>query len=193
MDEKDLIVSPPKPEKLPDNSPQVTKEGKVLKGWSLTFFILTCIVTSILAASIVLPFFVIIFGLLSALIWFLFLVVGTIFTIGLMWTVDGVKAFNQGWMSLNDKIFNSSSTIANTVAGYIPVIAVIGSIIVLSTWIMMIVGITTDKSRRKYYTVMMIILGVLSILYIVIAIVTILINGSNNATPTELVSLLNIF
>lgn len=50
----------------------------------------------------------------------------------------------------------------------------------------MIVGIATDKNRKKYYTAMMIILGVISLLYIAVTILSIIVNA-NNQVPTEFI------
>ena len=192
MSENNLIVTPPPPGKLPDKkygenkdaTPEELKKGKGLKGWSLFFFILSCIATGLIAASIALPFFIIIFGLFSALMWILFIVVGTIFTLGMIWMVDGIKEMNQQWMSFNDKIFNSGNVVADVVSAAIPTMAVIGGVIVGITWIFMIIGISTDKNRRKYYTAMLIVLGVLSLVYIIIAIISVITNnGNTNVVP----------
>lgn len=193
MDENGLIITPPPPGKLPDRksgenkdaTPEELKKGKGLKGWSLFLFILSCIATGLIAASIALPFFIVIFGLFSALMWLLFIVVGTIFTLGMIWMIDDTKKMNTEWMAFNDKLFNSSETITNTVISAIPVMALIGGLIVGLTWLLMIIGIVTDRNRRKYYTVMMIILGVLTLLYIIIAVVTILANTNNTPVTPE--------
>ena len=188
MSENYQIITPPPPGKLPDDSDNNdAKEGKALKGWSLFFFILTCIVTTIVAASIALPFFIIIFGLIAGLLWFLFVAVGTIFTVGLMWTIDGVKSINDGWLAFLNQVFNSSNTVVEAVSKAIPIIAIMGGVIILITWIFMIVGRATDQNRKKYYTAMLIVLGFLSILYIIIAIITIVAN-SNSGTPTEFIN-----
>ena len=191
MSENKVIVTPPPPGKLPDTksgenkdaTPEELKKGKGLKGWSLFFFIMSCIATGIIAASIALPFFLIIFGLISALLWILFIIVGTVFTLGMMWVPDSTKEFNHGWMAFNDKLFNSSETIINSVAAAIPAMAIVGGVVVAITWIFMIVGIATDKNRKKYYTAMLIVLGVLSLLYIIIAVISIIANKGNIVTP----------
>ena len=188
MSENYQIITPPPPGKLPDDSDNNdVKEGKALKGWSLFFFILTCIVTTIVAASIALPFFIIIFGLIAGLLWFLFVAVGTIFTVGLMWTIDGVKSINDGWLAFLNQVFNSSNTVVEAVSKAIPIIAIMGGVIILITWIFIIVGRATDQNRKKYYTAMLIVLSFLSVLYIIIAIITIVAN-SNNGTPTEFIN-----
>lgn len=188
MSDDKQIISPPPPGKLPDDSDNNdVKEGKTLKGWSLFFFILACIVTTIVAASIALPFFIIVFGLIAGLLWFLFVAVGTIFTVGLMWTIDGVKSINDGWLAFLNQVFNSSNTVVEAVSKAIPVIAIIGGVIILITWVFMIVGRATDQNRKKYYTAMLIILSFLSVLYIIIAIITIVAN-SNNGTTTEFIN-----
>lgn len=188
MSENYQIYTPPPPGKLPNDSDNNSaKEGKALKGWSLFFFIFSCVITTIIAASIALPFFIIIFGLIAGLLWFLFVVVGTIFTIGLMWTIDGVKSINDGWLAFLNQVFNSSNTVVEAVTKAIPIIAIIGGVIILITWIFMIVGRATDKNRKKYYTAMLIVLSFLSVLYIIIAIITIVANSSNG-TPAEFIN-----
>lgn len=150
------------------------KEGKALKGWATFFFVLTCVATGLIAASLALPFFLIIVGVISVIIWLVLVAVGTIFTIGMIWLSDDIKAFNSGWMSLNDKLFNSGSSIADTVEKAIPAMLVIGGTILVITWILMMTGIITDKNRKKFYTVMIITLGILSLLYIVITIFSVI-------------------
>ena len=192
MSENNLIVTPPPPGKLPDRKPGVNKDatpeelkkGQGLKGWSLFFFILSCIATALIAASIILPFFIVVFGLFSALMWILFILVGTIFTLGMIWMVDGIKEMNQQWMTFNDKIFNSGNVVADVVSAAIPTMAVIGGVIVGITWIFMIIGILADKNRKKHYTAMLIVLGVLSLVYIIIAVISIIANNGNaNVVP----------
>ena len=185
MSENKVIIAAPPPGKLPDKKEATSEElkkGKGLKGWSLVFFIFSCLATALIAMSIALPFFLIVFGLISALLWFVFIVVGTVFTVGLMWVPDTTKEFNRSWLAFNDKIFNSSETIISSVVSAIPVMAIVGAVIMAITWILMIVGISTDKNRKKYYTAMLIVLGVLSLLYIIIAIISIIANN-NAVTP----------
>ena len=154
------------------------REGKALKGWATLFFVLSCVMTGLIAASLALPFFLIVIGIISTLLWLILIVVGTIFTLGMIWLSDDIKAFNGGWMSLNDKLFNSGTTIADTVAKAIPAMSVIGGTIMVVTWILMVAGIITDKNRKKFYTAMLIILGILSLLYIVIAVFSIVTSNS---------------
>ena len=182
MSDNKNIPTPPMPGKLPDKrenaTPEELKKGKGLKGWSLFFFIMTCIATGLIAASIALPFFIIIFGILSVIVWLVLIVVVTIFTLGLVWTIDDVKVINQGWMSFNDKLFNSSEAIANIAIRAIPTIAIIGASFVFITWILMIIGISTDKNRKRYYTGMLIALGVITLLYAIIAIISLVVNSN---------------
>ena len=139
------------------------KEGKAFKGWALFFFIISCIMTGIVAASI-------------ALRWLAVVAIVTIFTLGMIWLVDGVKEFNAGWMAFNTGLFESSSVIAETAAKAIPLLSIIGGSIVAITWLFMIIGMANDKNRKKFYLAMIITLGVLTLVYITIAIVTIVIH-----------------
>ena len=63
--------------------------------------------------------------------------------------------------------------------------AVVGGVIVGITWIFMIIGISIDKNRKKYYTAMLIVLGVLSLVYIIIAIISIVANNGNNVVTPD--------
>ena len=184
MSDDKQIIPPPPPGKL-EEKPK-NNEGKTLKGWSVFFFVLTCISTFLVITTTALPFFIIIFGLLMGLIWFIFAVGGSVFTIGLMWTVDGVRSFNAGWMAFLGSIFESPKVVAESVDKAIPIIMILGGVIIIITWIFMIVGIATDKNRKKYYTAMMIILGVISLLYIAVTILSIIVNA-NNQVPTEFI------
>lgn len=184
MSDNKQIISPPPPRKL-EEKPK-NNEGRALKGWSIFFFVLTCISTFLVVATTALPFFITIFGLLMGLIWFIFVVGGSIFTLGIMWTVDGIKSFNAEWMAFLGNIFESPKVVAESLSKVIPIIMIFGGVIILITWIFMIVGVTTDKNRKKYYTVMMIILGVISLLYTVVTILSIIANA-NSQVPTEFI------
>ena len=193
MDEEKEIVTPepiePLPRKRGRRKKEEPKEGKALKGWALFFFILSCIMTGIIAASIALPFFMMVFGIISALCWVIFVVIGTVFTLGMMWLIDGMGDFNAGWMAFNEKLFDSSNTIVEMAAKAIPLLSIIGGSIVLITWLFMVIGISTDKNRKKFYTAMLIVLGVLSLAYIAIAVITILIHAQAIPTATSSSSL----
>ena len=182
MDEQKEVATPqiiePLPKKGRRNKKEEPKEGKALKSWSLFFFVLSCIMTCIVAASIALPFFIALFGIVSVLCWLLFVVIGSIFTIGMIWLIDGMKDFNTGWMNFNNTLFDSTSAIAETAAKAIPIFSIAGGAIVMITWLFMIIGISTDKNRKKFYTAMLIVLGVLSLVYIAIAIITIVIHAN---------------
>ena len=95
----------------------------------------------------------------------------------MMWLIDGIAEFNEGWMALNNKIFDSSNALADMVAKAIPILSIIGGSIVAITWLFMIIGIATDKNRKKFYTAMIIVLGVLTFIYITIAVITIILHS----------------
>ena len=170
-------ITEPAPGRNRRKKKEEPKEGKAFKGWALFFFILSCIVTGIIAASIALPFFIVLFGIVSVICWLALIAIATIFTIGMIWLNDGVKEFNAGWMAFNNQLFDSSTTIAETVAKAIPIVSIIGGTIVIITWLFMVIGMTTDKNRKKFYLAMIITLGVLTLVYIGIAIATILIHS----------------
>ena len=113
-------VAEPAPRRGRRKKKEEPKEGKAFKGWALFFFIISCIMTGIVAASIALPFFITLFGIVSVICWLAVVAIVTIFTLGMIWLVDGVKEFNAGWMAFNTQLFESSSVIAETAAKAIP-------------------------------------------------------------------------
>ena len=133
--------------------------------------------TGIIAASIALPFFIILFGIVSALCWVLFVVAGSVFTLGMMWLIDGMSDFNNGWMAFNNKLFDSSNAIAEVAAKAIPILSIVGGVIIAIAWLFMVVGISTDKNRKRFYLAMIIVLGVLTLVYIAIAVITLIIHS----------------
>ena len=182
MDEQSNAIVPQEVEQTPRRGrrqrKQEPKEGKAFKGWALFFFIVSCVMTGIIAASIALPFFIVIFGVISAICWILFVFVGTVFTLGMMWLIDGMKEFNEGWMAFNNKLFDSSNAIAEVATRAIPILSIIGGTIVAITWLFMVIGMATDKNRKKFYLAMIIVLGVLTLVYIAIAVITIVIHSN---------------
>ena len=180
--EKVSPITEPAPRRGRRQKKEEPKEGKTFKGWALFFFIISCVMTGIIAASIALPFFITLFGIVSVICWLVVIVIVTIFTIGMIWLVDGVKEFNAGWMAFNNQLFDSSNAIAEVAAKAIPLLSIIGGSIVAITWLFMIIGISTDKNRKKFYLAMIITLGVLTLVYITIAVITIVVH-SNTPEP----------
>ena len=84
------------------------KEGRALKKWSDFFFVMSIIFTAFVASSFALPVIIVLFGLLSAIIWLCWILVVTIFTLGMIWLSDGVKQLNASWQSFNVNIIITS-------------------------------------------------------------------------------------
>ena len=154
------------------NKKEEIKEGRAARKWSMCFFVFACIMLLVVAGTIVLPVVIMLFGIVSALCWICFILAGSVFTLGMIWLSDGVKAFNKGWMAFNDTIFNAGNTIYKKVLPVVPILVIIGSVFFLSTWLFMIIGRIKDKNRKKYYTGMIIALSVLTVLFIGVAVVT---------------------
>ena len=155
------------------------KEKRGLKGWSMFFFILSCISLVLVSMTFILPILAIIIGLLSLILWLIAIVFGTIITLGLIWLSDETKAINAGWMGFNEWIFGAGGTITEYAGTIIPIVTWVGAGIFVLTWILMISGLVSDKQRHKRYKGLTIALTVLTILYIVCAIFTVVAYGSN--------------
>lgn len=177
MDEKSIVpvdnnqIKPLKPHK------EEPKKGRALKKWATFFFVLSCISFGLIIATLALPIFLAIVGIVSVIAWLVLLIISTIFTIGLIWTSESVRNLNQGWMELNDKLFNSSDLVYEFVVKVIPTMTIVGAIIIAITWVFLFFGIATDNNRKKFYRGMIIALGVISFLYLVATILSIFINS----------------
>ena len=178
IEEEVTPITEPVPRKGRRQKKEEPKEGKALKGWALAFFVVSCVMTGIVAASIALPFFIVLFGIVSVICWLAIVAIVTIFTIGMIWLNEDVKAINSGWMAFNTQLFESSQAIADVAAKAIPILSIIGGTIVSITWLFMVIGMATDKNRKKFYLAMIITLGVLTLVYITIAIITIIMHSN---------------
>lgn len=181
MDEENKELAPAPiqeaPKKGRHKKKEEPKEGLAFKKWGLFFFVLACISVALVAASLALPFFIAIFGIVSVIAWLAVVAIISIFTIGLVWTIDEVKTINSNWMSFNNWLFSSTEAVANTAAKAIPVLSIVGGALLLITWLFMIIGLLTDKNRKKYYLSIVIALGVITFVYIAIAVVTIILHS----------------
>lgn len=153
-----------------DPRPDNPKEGRALKGWSNFFFIMSIISTALVGSTFALPLIVVIFGLMSALFWICWLLIGTIITVGLMWMSDDTKKFNQGWMDFNNRIFDTSNSVSEFGMSIVTTLVIAGALFFVITWILMMVGINKDEVRHKHYKGMMIALGIISFIFILLAI-----------------------
>ena len=161
------------------------KEGLALKKWGLFFFVLSCIATLLIVASLALPFLIGLFGVASVIAWLAVVAIITIFTIGMIWTVEEAKTINTNWMAFNNWLFSSTETVANTAAKAIPILTIVGGAILAITWLFMIIGFFTDKNRKKYYLGIVIALGVITFVYIAIAVVTIILHSEAIISTTS--------
>ena len=161
------------------------KEGLALKKWGLFFFVLSCIATLLIVASLVLPFLIGLFGVVSVIAWLAIVAIITLFTVGMIWTVEEARTINTNWMAFNNWLFSSTETVANTAAKAIPAISIIGGAILVIAWLFMIIGLLTDKNRKKYYKGIVIALGVITFVYIAIAVVTIVLHSEAMISTTS--------
>ena len=146
------------------------KEGRAFKKWSDFFFVMSIISTALVASSFALPIIIVLFGLMSAIIWLVWIVIITIFTVGMVWTIDDVKKFNQGWMDFNNKIFDVGNSASEFGMNIVTTLVIIGFVFFLATWTFMIVGFNKDQVRHKHYKGMLIALGIISFLFVLLAI-----------------------
>lgn len=148
------------------------KEGKAMKKWSMFFFVMAAIGLLVVASAIVLPVVIMIFGVISALAWICFVLFISVFTLGMIWLNEGVKAFNKEWIAFNDMLFHAGDTIYQKAIVAVPYLVIGGSIFFVGAWIFIIIGICKDKNRKKLYTGLIIALSVLTVLFAIAAAVT---------------------
>ena len=161
-----------------DPKPNDPKEGKTLNRWSNFFFTLSIIFAILVASTFALPVIVVIFGLFSALCWILWLIVGTVFTLGMMWLINETKKFNQGWMDFNNKVFDVGNSVSEFGMSVVTILVITSVAIFIVTLILMIVGFNVDKVRHKHYKGMIIALGIISFIFILLAVFSLIVTYS---------------
>lgn len=149
-------------------------EGRAIKKWSTFFFVMSVISTVLVVSSFALPVIIVLFGLMSALIWICWLAIGTIFTLGMMWMSDDVKKFNQGWMDFNNRIFDAGNAASEFGTNIVTGVVVAGAAFFVITWIFMVVGINTDEVRKRHYKGMIIALSIITFFFVLLALFAII-------------------
>lgn len=146
------------------------KEGRAFKKWSDFFFSMSIIFTVFVASSFALPIIVVLFGLTSAIIWLCWILVVTIFTLGMVWTMDDTKKFNQGWMDFNNKIFDIGNSASEFGTNIVTTLVIIGVVFFIGAWTFMIIGFNKDQVRHRHYKGMIIALGIITFLFVLLAV-----------------------
>ena len=162
---------------LPNNEEEDTLGGKTLNAFSKLFFVLTIIGTVLTGVMVFLPIFLAIVGIFSTLLWLIGVVFVTVFTLGIIWTSNDFKSFNEGWMSFNTSMFNSSNSLTEFALGVIPFILISGAVIISLSWLFTILGRVFDKIRIKRYKGRIIGLSIITVIYIVFLVLNIIIHN----------------
>ena len=148
--------------------------GRAFFGWSRFFFVLTCIGVGLTGLMIILPFFLVVVGLFSALLWIIAIFFLTVFTLGMIWISSDIQTVSGNWMAFNNMLFDSSNNTANFALSVIPIILISGGIIIGITWMFLIIGRILDEARKKKYKGFIIALSVFTALYIIFLILNLL-------------------
>ncbi len=158
-----------------DPRPNNPKEGRALKGWSTFFFVLSIISLALVASSFALPLLIVIVGVLAAMLWLVWFLFGSIITLGMMWLSDETKKFNQWCLDTMNKIFDAANNSAELGMKIVPIVVIVGAALFLITWTFMIIGFNVDKVRHKHYKGMLIALGVITGVFILLAILALIV------------------
>ena len=142
-------------------------KGRALHKWSTFFFVLTIIGTVLAGITLVLPIFLVIVGLISALAWVVVIAFVSIFTLFMIWTSEDAKSFFNGWRVFNEKLLDSSNNAQGFAQSVIPAMLISGGAIILITWLFLIIGRCTDAERKKKYVGKIIALSIITVIYIV--------------------------
>lgn len=184
LEEKELDEEENKPDSQPiqqvEEKPVYEDKagGRALNAFSKLFFVLTIIGTILTGVMVFLPIFLAIVGVISTIVWILGIIVISVFTIGLIWTVEEFKAFNSGWMDFNTKMFNSSNSINEFVMKVIPFVLISGGVIIALTWLFTILGAVFDKFRLNKYKGRIIALSIITVIYIVFLVLNIILHNN---------------
>ena len=161
-----------KPVSLPDKKDKEEPEyedkagGRALNVFSKLFFILTIIGTVLTGVMIFLPIFLGIVGVISIIAWLFGMIFLSIITVGLIWTIDEFKKFNDGWMNFNTSMFNSTVATTNFANNVLPYVLISGGVIISLCWLFTILGRVLDKFRRKKYSGRITFLAVITSIYV---------------------------
>ena len=172
-----------KPISLPDKQDKEEPEyedkagGRALNVFSKLFFVLTIIGTVLTAVMVFLPIFLAIVGIISTILWILAVIIVTVFTIGLIWTSADFKSFNDGWMSFNTSMFNSSNSLNEFAMSVIPFVLVSGAVVIGLSWLFTILGRVFDKFRLNKYKSRIIGLSMSTVIYIVFLVLNIILHN----------------
>ena len=184
LEEKELDEEENKPDSQPiqqvEEKPVYEDKagGRALNAFSKLFFVLTIIGTILTGVMVFLPILLAIVGVISTIVWILGIIVISVFTIGLIWTVEEFKAFNSGWMDFNTKMFNSSNSINEFVMKVIPFVLISGGVIIALTWLFTILGAVFDKFRLNKYKGRIIALSIITVIYIVFLVLNIILHNN---------------
>ena len=168
-----------KKEHKDDPRPDNPKEGRVLKRFSNFFFVMSCISLFFVIATFILPFLIVLVGMVSVLAWLVFIIVGTLCTLGMMWLIDDVKHFNQWWIDANNSLFNVGNNIQEWGLKIIPPVAIVGSIFIVIAWILIIIGFNVDQARHRHYKGKIIALSIITSIFVIGAIISLIIAFTN--------------
>ncbi len=145
----------------PLDNKDASRQGRALSKWSTFFLVLACIATMLVAAMLVLPVFLAVAGIFSVFIWFVVAAIISIFTVFMIWTNKDAKAFFDSWNSFNGKLIVNDFT-----HNIIPIFLICGGALLIITWLFLIIGVLTDKARKKKYLTKIIVLIVFTLLYL---------------------------
>lgn len=159
---------------------EVVKDWKYhIKNWSTFTFVLGCIAFGIVLLSYFSPFLIVFVGIVSAILWFCFIFIGSVFTIGLMWLSEDIRVFNQEWINFNERVFNSGSQVAEFIHPLIPYLTYSSIAIFVIAWVFIIIGFANDKRRKKFYLIRTIFFGVMTVIFIILAILSLMVYYTN--------------
>ena len=160
-----------KKEKRHTDFPGNPVKGRGLYKWSKFFFVLTILGTVLTGFVLVLPALLALLSGFILVLWFVVVVVVSLFTIFLIWSTDEGKSFFNGWREFGTTLFNSATDVEKYTNSLIPTILIIGGSLIIVAWSFISIGFCTDKARKKKYIGMMIALGIVTLIYVLFLII----------------------
>lgn len=159
-----------KKERKKADKPGDPYKGRAAYKWFKFFFILFCIALGLVVLGFALPLLLTIIGVFSFLMWLLFIIFGTIFTIGLMWTDDGVKKFFSDWNNASTKLMDMTNNSYALAGKVLPPIIIAGCVLFIICWIFVLAGYNKDIERKPKYKKFLIALGIVTGIFVLAAI-----------------------
>ena len=166
---------PQKPRKLSKKERRHTDfPGNPVKGrkffkWTKFMFTMFVISLALVIGTFGIGIFMVLMGVISAFFWIIAIIIVSIFTLFIIWTQQDAKDFFNGWRDMNEKLLDKSNDVLAFAEKLVTPILIVGFSFFALAWLFIIIGLSTDKERKKKYLGHLIAMSILSAIFLLFA------------------------